>query len=208
MTEPSRILGIVLAGGEGRRVGGQDKGLLLLQGKPVVERVLSTLRPQCNEVLIVANRNRADYGRYARVIGDEAPNHAGPLAGIIAALALIEREPQVFDGLKWLLTAPVDCPDLPSNLFARLHAALQGVPDALCAYARDAHKLQPLFALYSLEFRDKLVTSAREALGVHASPSRWHVELGAVAVDFSDSQEAFRNLNTLEDFRAYEHMHP
>lgn len=207
--EPSRILGIILAGGQGRRVGGQDKGLLPLHGKPVVERALSTLRPQCDQVLISANRNQDQYARFARVIGDEAPGHAGPLAGVVAALALItERESSQFDDFEWLLTSPVDCPDSPPDLFVRLRAALQNAPNAPCAYARDEHKLQPLFALYPLQFRDKLLASARDALDVHASPLRWHMELGAIAVDFSDRAGAFRNLNTPEEFRDYECTHP
>ena len=115
MEAASRTVGIVLAGGEGRRVGGRDKGLLTLRGTPVVERVLSVLRSQCGEVLIVANRHQDDYARFARVIGDETPGHAGPLAGIVAALALLEREPQRFEGFDWLLTAPVDCPDPPQD---------------------------------------------------------------------------------------------
>ena len=208
MAPASRILGIVLAGGEGKRVGGQDKGLLQLNGIPVVERVLSILRPQCDAMLLVANRNQDRYARYARVIGDEVPDHAGPLAGIVAALSLIGREPQRFSGFEWLLTAPVDCPDPPQDLFARLHAALRTSPNALCAYARDEHKLQPLFALYSLQFREKLLDSAREALNIHASPLRWHMELGAVAVDFPDQADAFRNLNTPEEFHEYERLHP
>lgn len=208
MAAASHTLAVVLAGGEGRRVEGRDKGLLPLHGKPVVEHVLSILLPQCDEVLIIANRNQDRYARYARVIGDEVPDHAGPLAGIVAALALVGREPQSFDGFDWLLTAPVDCPDPPPGLFARLHASLKTSPDALCAYARDEHKLQPLFALYSLQFREKLLGSAREALNIHASPLRWHMELEAVAVDFTDQAEAFHNLNTPEDFRDYECMHP
>lgn len=209
MAPASRILGIILAGGEGRRVGGQDKGLLPLRGEPVVARVLSILRPQCDEVLIIANRNQDIYARHASLIGDETPGHAGPLAGIATALALVvEREPERFDGFDWLLTTPVDCPDSPPDQFARLRAALHAAPDALCAYARDEHKLQPLFALYSLKFPEVLLASAREALGVHASTLRWHMELEAIAVDFPDGAEAFRNLNTLEDFQDYECTHP
>jgi molybdenum cofactor guanylyltransferase len=203
MANASRILGVILAGGEGRRVGGEDKGLLPLHGKPAVEHVLSVLRPQCDEMLIVANRNQDRYARYARVTGDEVPNHAGPLAGIAAAFALVEGDNERFEDFAWLLTVPVDCPGLPPDLFARLHAALQAAPDTLCAFARDAHRLQPLFALYPLACREPLLASAREALNVHASPLRWHMELDALAVDFSDRAEAFRNLNTLEDFREY-----
>ena len=207
--DSSRILGVILAGGEGRRVGGRDKGLLPLRGQPVVARALSILRPQCGEILIVANRNQDQYSRYAPVIGDEVPHHAGPLAGIAAALALVaEREAARFHGFDWLLTVPVDCPDPPRDLPARLHAALKDTPDAPCAYARDEHKLQPLFALYALQFREALLDSAREALNVHASPLRWHMELDAVAADFSDCAEVFRNLNTPGDFREYEQMHP
>ncbi len=208
MEAASRTVGIVLAGGEGRRVGGQDKGLLTLHSTPVVERVLSVLRPQCGETLIIANRHQDDYARFARVIGDEAPGHAGPLAGIVAALALLEREPQRSEEFGWLLTVPVDCPDPPQDLFARLHASLLASPEAPCAYARDAHKLQPLFALYSLKARGELLASARAALGMHASPLRWHMELDAIAVDFHDRAECFRNLNTLEDFQEYERAHP
>lgn len=208
MAAASRILGVILAGGEGRRVGGEDKGLLPLHDRPVVEHVVSILRPQCDELLIVANRNRDRYARYATVTGDEVPNHAGPLAGIVAALTLIESERKQFEGSGWLMTVPVDCPGLPPDLFARLRTAFQAAPEVLCTYARHAHKREPLFALYSLEFRDKLLASARKALGVHASPLRWHMELDAVAVDFSDQADAFLNLNTPEDFRDYECMHP
>lgn len=209
MEAASRTVGVVLAGGEGRRVGGQDKGLLALHGTPVVEHVLSVLRPQCDETLVVANRHQDDYARFARVIGDEAPGHAGPLAGIAAALALlVESEPSSFEEFDWLLTMPVDCPDPPQDLFARLRAALMAAPEVSCAFARDQHKLQPLFALYSLKSRKALLDSARDALGMHASPLRWHMELDAMAVDFSDCGECFRNLNTLEDFHEYERAHP
>ncbi|MEO6967520.1 MAG: NTP transferase domain-containing protein [Rhodanobacteraceae bacterium] len=198
-------LGVVLAGGAGRRVDGQDKGLLPLHGRPPVQRVLDVLRPQCDEVLVVANRNRDDYARHASVITDEIAGNPGPLAGIAAALALIvERAPPEYTGCRWLLTAPVDCPDPPNDLRARLQEGLPGAPDAPCAFARDQHKVQPLFALYSLKYQSELLASARAALALHASPLRWHMEIGAVAVDFSDRAEGFRNLNTLRDFRDYE----
>ena len=76
-------LGIVLAGGAGSRVGGADKGLLPLGGRPLVEHVLERLRPQCDRLLIVANRNLDDYARYAPVLHDDNEGHAGPLAGLV-----------------------------------------------------------------------------------------------------------------------------
>lgn len=201
-------LGVVLAGGAGRRVDGQDKGLLPLHGRPPVGRVLDVLRPQCDEVLVVANRNRNDYAHHARVIADEVAGHPGPLAGIVAALALVvERTPPEYAACRWLLTAPVDCPDPPHDLRARLQEGLIAAPDAPCGYAEDQHKVQPLFALYSLKYKDGLLASARAALALHASPLRWHMEIGAIGVDFPDRATAFRNLNTLQDFRDYEREH-
>lgn len=196
-------LGVVLSGGAGARVGGADKGLITVHGKPVVERVAAALRPQCHELVIVANRNQDDYARIARVIGDETPGHAGPLAGIAAALALAAAH----DEFHWLLTVPVDCPDFPADLFQRLHAAFDANPKLSCAYARDEHKVQPLFALYSLNHGRHLLQSARAAVQLHASVLRWHLELHAQPVDFRDQTDAFRNLNALKDFREYETSH-
>lgn len=198
-------LGVILSGGAGERVGGADKGLITVHGAPVVERIVQVLRPQCGALVIVANRNRDDYARVAPVISDEIPGHSGPLAGIAAALALAMQRP---DGTpRWLLTVPVDCPDLPADLFRRLHAAIAPDPSLACVYARDEHKVQPLFALYSLAHGKALLQSARTAAGLHASVVRWHLELEAKPVDFRDRTDAFHNLNALKDFREYEATH-
>lgn len=204
----AHTLGVILSGGAGARVGGADKGLLRLHGVPVVERVAAVLRPQCETVVIVANRNAADYARVARVIGDETPGHQGPLAGIVAALALVAAASDTAPvAHRWLLTVPVDCPDFPMDLQQRLRAALDANPKLSCAYARDQHKVQPLFALYGLRPDHALLHSARAALQLHASVLRWHLELQAQPVDFSDQPDAFHNLNALKDFRAYESTH-
>src|SRR5579875_600071 len=185
-----RTLGVVLAGGTGTRVGGADKGLLPLSGRPLVEHVVARLRPQCAELLVVANRHLNAYARHARVIRDVVGDHAGPLAGIAAAL----------------LTVPVDCPAPPPDLCARLWSGLAANPGAQCVFVHDGAGPQPLFALYRIDpgMREGLLRSARDALRLHASPSRWHREIGAVAVDFSDSASGFDNLNTPEDFQTFE----
>lgn len=203
-----QTLGVILAGGAGTRVGGADKGLLTVHGVPVVERVATALRPQCDDMLIVANRHQADYARVARAIGDEIPGHAGPMAGIAAALArVLASEETEFADCRWVLTVPVDCPDFPADLFQRLHAAFDAAPRLACAYARDERKVQPLFALYSLANGQALLESARAAASLHGSVLRWHLELAAHAVDFRDETAAFHNLNALEDFREYERSH-
>ncbi|TAN04881.1 MAG: molybdenum cofactor guanylyltransferase MobA [Rhodanobacteraceae bacterium] len=200
------VLGLALAGGAGTRVGGEDKGLLPLSGRPMVEHVLDHLRTQCERVLIVANRNLDRYASYAPTIHDEALGHAGPLAGLIAAFGFLDANRHALP--RWLLTVSIDCPDAPRDLAARLHAALAARDATRCAYARIAGKPQPLFALYRIGGGPLTwKQSAQAALREHGSPWRWHTSLNAIAVDFGDGVDAFHNLNTLEDFRDYERTH-
>jgi molybdenum cofactor guanylyltransferase len=201
-----RCLGVVLAGGAGSRVGGADKGLLPLCGRPLIEHVLDALRPQCEDLLITANRNIAEYSRFAMTIGDEREGHGGPLAGIVAALTYAAPRMDT-KHWEWLMTIPVDCPQPPPDLRERLQSALVQSGMASCAVAHDETAPQPLFALYRLSQCTALLASARAALQSHASVLRWQQELVAHAVDFSDRFAAFQNLNTPEEFRGYESAH-
>src|SRR3990170_926524 len=102
------VSGIVLAGGQGRRMGGVDKGLQLLRGKPMVAWVLERLAPQVGEIVINANQNREAYVRFGhRVVPDEVGGFAGPLAGLHAGLAAVAHELAV--------TVPCDSPFLPAD---------------------------------------------------------------------------------------------
>ena len=112
-----QITGLILAGGEGRRMGGIDKGLQELDGCPLVQWVLDRLAPQVGEVFISANRNLARYGEFGHpVLPDRLDGFAGPLAGLQEGLA------QATTPL--LVTAPCDSPFLPDDLVMRLYAAL------------------------------------------------------------------------------------
>ena len=205
MNTPSNVWGVVLAGGAGARVGGADKGLLPLCGRPLVEHVLDRLRPQCGRLLIIANRNADEYARYAPVVHDGGDGHAGPLAGLVAAFGFIEANGHALP--RWMLTVPVDCPDPPHDLAVRLRAGLTQ-PSARCAFVRRADRPQPLFALYRIDDAAAWRASAQAALHRHASPMRWHAETGgASAVGFDDACGAFHNLNIPEDFRDYERTH-
>ena len=199
-------LGVVLAGGPGARVGGADKGLLPLRGRPLIAHVLDALRPRCEALLIVANRNLDGYSRFATTVSDEGKGHAGPLAGIVAALTQLGSQSDA-EPRGWMMTVPVDCPQPPTDLRELLQSALTNYVNAGCAVAHDETGPQPLFALYRLAQAGPLLTSARAALASHASVLQWHREIGARAVDFSDRPAAFRNLNTPEDFREYECAH-
>ncbi|WP_395681312.1 molybdenum cofactor guanylyltransferase MobA [Dokdonella sp.] len=184
MTLP--ITAAILAGGAGTRLGGRDKGLEPLGGKPLVEHVIAALR-DVDALLIVANRNHDAYARHARTISDATGKRHGPLAGIAVACAAC--------GTPWLLTVPVDCPQPPADLAARLlQAALAGTAAAVVAH--DGATRQPLFALYRRELADSAEQGASMGQGVWA----WQDAIGARELDFSDRRQQFHNLNTPDDF--------
>lgn len=188
------ISAAILAGGAGSRLGGRDKGLQMLGGRPLVAWVLDTL-VDVDEVVVVANRNLDAYARHARTIVDDAPDggvpkHRGPMAGIAAALAAI--------GTPWLLTLPVDCPLAPLDLASRLHAHAIA-RGARAVVAHDGESRQPLFAIYRRELLDSAVAAAVAERGVHA----WQDAIGAIELDFADRRQQFANLNTPEDFAAH-----
>ena len=181
----------ILAGGRAERMGGLDKGLQPLRGRTLVACVDDALRGQgLHHVLIVANRSHEAYLRIAPTISDALPGQRGPLAGIAAALAACATH--------WLLTVPVDCPDPPPDLVARLHEARVAARNAV-AVAHDGERRQPLFALYDRELAAEAACAAQGGLGVAA----WQDRLGATAVDFTDRRAHFANLNTLAELAAY-----
>lgn len=183
---PSCCLGVILAGGRGRRAGGADKGLVAWHGRPLVAHVAARLRPQVAALWIVANRHAGSYAAHAdRVLADARPGFHGPLEGLATALAACDRE--------WLLCAPVDVPGLPLDLGPKLHAAAVA-RGADLAVAHDGRRRQVLCLLA----RPALAGAARAALARgDAAVHSWQDACGAVEVDFSDQADAFANLNVL-----------
>src|SRR5215470_9388133 len=116
-------LGLVLAGGLARRMGGVDKALIAIGGVAILDRVLGLLRPDCTEIILNANGDPTRFARYGLpVISDSVPDFAGPLAGIMAGLDWVaENRPS----LAWVASVPGDCPFLPHDLVTRLHQARQ-----------------------------------------------------------------------------------
>ena len=182
------ITGVILAGGRGRRMGGVDKGLQDLQGRPMVQWVLERLAPQVDSVLINANQNLPVYAGFGcPVLPDRIPNFAGPLAGLHAALA------QAATPL--VVTVPCDSPFLPADLVQRLHAALVADNAELavaCAGGR-AHRAFCLVRRELLPKLDAFLASGERKVGL------WHAALKVVAVDFDDEADAFNNINTAEE---------
>ncbi len=181
------ITGVILAGGRGQRMGGVDKGLQDLQGRPMVQWVLERISPQVDNVLINANRNLARYAAFGcPVLPDTIPDFAGPLAGLHAALA------QATTPL--ILTVPCDSPFLPVDLVPRLHAALMA-DQAELAVARAGGTVHRAFCLARRELLPKLdafLAAGERKVGL------WHASLNVVEVDFDDEAEAFDNINTPE----------
>ena len=194
MSEPSArdITGLLLAGGRGRRMGGADKGLLLLAGEPLALHTLRRLSPQVATVLISANRNAAVYQQWAPVVADADDDLRGPLAGLLAALGPCPTD--------WLAVAPCDLPALPIDAFARLARALDGAPAAFAVPDGQHHSLVCLL-------HRSLAPALRDAL-VAGRPrvSDWFAAVGAVPVRFADAA-AFANLNTPADLAAAQASH-
>jgi len=201
MEEPALTVAI-LAGGAASRLGGRDKGLEPIRGRPLIEWVLdycaehvvrdvaSLSSARDIEVLIIANRHLDDYARYAPVRADVAPGFRGPLAGIASALDAATSA--------HVLTLPVDCPNPPEDLSIRLFAAMNRTHAAVVV-AHDGEGRQPLFALYARGLAESALAAANAGQGVW----KWQDANGAAEVDFSDRRQQFHNLNTPEDFAAY-----
>jgi molybdopterin-guanine dinucleotide biosynthesis protein A len=182
------ISGVILAGGLGRRMGGADKGLQLLSGKPLVQWTIERLRPQVDELLINANREIAVYEGFGYpVISDRFAGFAGPLAGLHSALASAAHS--------LVACVPCDSPLLPADLVGRLYDALQADGSDL-ASARTFNQRQPVFCLCRRALLPQLVAFLD---GGGRQPSLWYRTLKASEVAFDDEAAAFRNVNTRQD---------
>lgn len=213
------ITGLLLAGGQGARMGGQDKGLLLLQGRPLAAHVLERLRPQVGPVAISANRHAAEYAGLGCPVWPDAPpaphaaaapagppvsssgpantRYRGPLAGMLAGLTRCTTE--------WLAAVPCDSPNLPVDLVARLADALRGHGGLLAsACSPGAHgegpRSQPVFCLMHRSLQAGLAEHL--ARGQHRV-RQWQAEMGGIEVMFDDAR-AFANVNTPEELARWQ----
>jgi len=182
------VTGLILAGGEGRRLGGADKGLVDYRGRPLVAHAIERFAPQVATLMISANRNIERYRRLGYpVVTDACADRLGPLAGIAAGLRACETP--------WLAVCPCDGPQLPADLVGRLLAAVGDAPLAIAATPAGP---QPTFMLCRRELLPAL--DARISSGERGALA-WCRSQGAVQVRFPDAA-AFANLNRPEDFAA------
>ncbi len=190
-------LGVILAGGLARRIGGGDKTLRTLAGQPILAHIIARLRPQVAILALNANGDPARFAPFGLpVLPDTVPGHPGPLAGVIAGL-----DHAAALGLDWIVTAPGDAPCLPLDLAARLHAARGGAAMSLAASAGRVH---PVAALWPVAMRATL----RAAL---ASGQRRVAAVtdGAAVATWPDKPiDPFFNINTPADLAAAETLMP
>jgi len=185
------VTGVVLAGGQGRRMGGVDKGLVELAGAPMVAHVLARLAPQVGDVLINANQNLDRYRAFGQpVVEDAVGGFAGPLAGLHAGLTRA--------GGELVVTVPCDSPFLPLDLVHRLRAALDR-DGAQLAVAKTFDQPHPVFALVR---RDVLPNLAAFLAAGGRKIDAWYASLRVVEVAFDDEADAFRNINTADELAA------
>ncbi|WP_028771975.1 molybdenum cofactor guanylyltransferase MobA [Shewanella waksmanii] len=178
---------VILAGGKARRMGGDDKGLVLLNDQPMIKHAIDRVLPQVKEILINANRNQSEYAKFDfPVISDEDSGYLGPLAGMITAMAHTQA--------KYLMVVPCDCPLLPTDLVERMVSALEK-QGADLAVASDGKREQPVVMLLKPELRDsmKAFLDAGER-----KIDFWYAKHQYVVCEFADQPNAFVNVNTPE----------
>lgn len=198
----TQIAGVILAGGQATRMGGQDKGMMQLAGVPLIDRVIARLKPQCTTLAISANGDLSRFADFGYpVFSDGTEDSQGPLAGVLAGLDWAART-----GFEAIVTVATDTPFFPPDLVARLHAGSS--PEGFGMAVTEAEERRfwhPTFALWPVALRHDL----REALRHNQRRMRQFAESkDVVPVMFENSaaQDVFFNINTPEDLARAEVM--
>ena len=191
----AEICGLVLAGGQGRRMGSVDKGMQPLQGRPMIQHVIDRLRPQVGDLLINANQNLERYAEFGcPVVPDRVGGFAGPLAGLDAGLHRTDA--------LLIVTVPCDSPFLPHDLVARLATARSAI-DADIAVARTGSQPHPVFALVCTRVRSHLADFLARG---ERKIDHWYASLSVVEVPFDDEADAFANINTRDELAQHDRL--
>jgi molybdopterin-guanine dinucleotide biosynthesis protein A len=195
-------LGLVLAGGLARRMGGGDKAMITVGGVTILDRVLARLRPGCTGIILNANGDPARFARFGLpVVADSVPDFAGPLAGILAGLDWAATHAP---GVTWIASAPGDCPFLPYDLVSRLHETRRKAGTPL-ACARSGEWRHPVAGLWPLALREELRRALVEE-GLHKIEV-WTARYGIALAEWPITPvDPFFNVNTPQDAMEAERM--
>lgn len=186
------VTGVILAGGQGRRMGGQDKGLIPYRKRPLIEHIIRLLKPQVDEIIINANRNIEQYQEYSYpIIQDTLTDFCGPLAGMLSAMQACQTD--------FILTCPCDSPEISPHYRQRMMETLFA-NQADIAVAYDGKRLQPVFCLIPRRLAENLEQYLN---GGDRKIDLWFAQHNTVTVDFSDQVNSFVNFNYPDDIAAH-----
>ncbi|MGX4806629.1 molybdenum cofactor guanylyltransferase MobA [Bradyrhizobium guangdongense] len=195
-------LGVLLAGGLARRMGGGDKPMRTIGGRTILERVIARLSPQCDALILNANGDPARFSPFGlQVVADDVPGFPGPLAGVLAALDWTATNRPDID---WVLSAAGDCPFVPRDLVTRLHEA-RARENAELAVAASGGQSHPVIGLWRVALRNEL----RHALVVEdlRKIDRWTARYPLATVTWAaEPLDPFFNANTVEDIAEAERL--
>jgi len=200
MAQPPTI-GLILAGGLARRMGGGDKALNPLAGRPILAHVIDRLQGQCDDLLLNANGDPTRLAGFGLpVVADTVPDFAGPLAGVLAGLDWIAaHRPQI----DWLLSVAADTPFIPRDLASRLHQAraAAGTPLACAASGGRQHHAIGLWPLGLRQDLRRALAAGERKLGL------WTEAHGVAVAEWpTEPIDPFFNVNTLEDLAEAERL--
>jgi molybdopterin-guanine dinucleotide biosynthesis protein A len=182
------ITAVILAGGKARRMDGEDKGLIKLHGRPLVDYIISALKPQAGNIIINANRNPEQYAVFGLpVVADMLGDYFGPLVGMATGMNATDKS--------CIVTAPCDSPFIPDTLVETLYRSLDD-NQAEISVAHDGVRMQPVFAMLRCELLPDLLAYLNEG---GRKIDSWYGQHRFALADFSNSPETFLNLNTPED---------
>jgi molybdopterin-guanine dinucleotide biosynthesis protein A len=195
MTEQAATLGVILAGGLARRMGGGDKTMRAIAGRPILDHVIERLAPQCASLILNANGDPARFDAWGLpVVPDDVPDFAGPLAGVLAALDWTALH---HPAIEWVVSVAADCPFLPRDLVARMQAE-RAAMQAELAVAASGDQSHPVVGLWKVSLREAL----RHALVVEECRKidRWTARYRLVTTQWPVTPvDPFFNANTPDD---------
>ena len=193
--ESGDVTALVLAGGQARRMGGQDKGLVELQGKPMIQHIVEQISSQCGALVINANRNHEQYEKPGYpVISDELEDYQGPLAGMLAGLKAVQT--------RWMITLPTDGPFVESNYVEKMTGAIESSGNQI-AVAQGQDRLQPVYVLLDRNLAPKLEDYLANG---ERKIDRWYDTVGYTSVPWPDTSKMFINVNSPDDLDAAESL--
>jgi molybdopterin-guanine dinucleotide biosynthesis protein A len=201
--EEAATVGVILAGGLARRMGGGDKPMRKIAGQPILDHVVERIRQQCDRLILNANGDPARFSSFRLpVVADSVADNPGPLAGVLAALEwTAENRP----GTGWVVSAAGDCPFLPRDLVARFHDALLA-ENAELAVAASGGQSHPVIGLWKVALRDELRCALVDE-GMRKI-DRWTARYRLATVSWPTKPvDPFFNANTMEDLAEAERLH-